>query len=61
MQDRAQRLALDATIETLGPSFASVRVAGQPGLVDAFEMACSLGPHDCLVDSVACCELTEER
>lgn len=27
----------------------SVTVSGQGGFVDAFEMACSLGPIDCLV------------
>jgi acylphosphatase len=56
VRDRAARLALDATIEELGPQRITLVVAGQPGLVDAFEMACSLGPLDCLVLDVARCE-----
>jgi acylphosphatase len=53
---RAARLALEATIEELGAQRITVVVAGQPGLVDAFEMACSLGPLDCLVLDVERCE-----
>jgi hypothetical protein len=30
-----------------------VNVSGAAELVDAFEMACSLGPYDCLVLEVA--------
>jgi hypothetical protein len=29
-----------------------MRVSGQPDLVDAFEMAMSLGPEDCIVHDV---------
>ncbi len=46
---RAARLDLDAWIEDAGPERFCVRVAGKPDLIDAFEMACSLGPLDCLV------------
>ncbi|TYC59007.1 hypothetical protein FMN50_08685 [Rhodobacterales bacterium] len=43
----------------------SLAVEGQVDLVDAFEMACSLGPHDCIVleaeSSTATPELFEHR
>ena len=46
---RAARLSLD--LEERGASSESFacRVSGPLALVDAFEMACSLGPLDCLV------------
>ena len=46
---RAERLGLDLQF---GPSSAeaiAVNVSGAVELVDAFEMACSLGPFDCFV------------
>jgi acylphosphatase len=46
---RAHRLALSAGIDTIGPDRVEVSVAGDAALVDAFEMACSLGPINCLV------------
>jgi hypothetical protein len=46
---RARRLALSVGIGTIGPNRIEVFVSGDPALVDAFEMACSLGPIDCLV------------
>jgi hypothetical protein len=46
---RAHRLALKAGIETLGTDRVEVSVVGEAALVDAFEMACSLGPINCLV------------
>lgn len=46
---RAHRLALDHRVEALDPGRAVVTVSGEADLVDAFEMACSLGPADCLV------------
>ncbi|TAI66292.1 hypothetical protein [Bradyrhizobium sp. Leo170] len=49
---RARRLQLDAVVETATPDCIEVAVSGQPALVDAFEMACSLGPIDCLVRDV---------
>ncbi|WP_027578624.1 hypothetical protein [Bradyrhizobium sp. Ai1a-2] len=49
---RAQRLQLDAMVELATPERIEVAVSGQPALVDAFEMACSLGPIDCLVRDV---------
>jgi acylphosphatase len=49
---RAARLSLDAGVSDLRPDRVRVTVSGQPDLVDAFEMACSLGPIDCLVEDV---------
>jgi hypothetical protein len=46
---RARRLALSADIGAFGPDRIEVSVSGEADLVDAFEMACSLGPIDCLV------------
>lgn len=49
VRHRAGRLALELTVIREGRAAAAYRVGGQPDLVDAFEMACSLGPADCLV------------
>jgi hypothetical protein len=49
---RAARLSLDAELSDPRPDRMRVTVSGQPDLVDAFEMACSLGPIDCLVEDV---------
>ena len=49
---RAARLSLDAEPPDLRPDRVRVTVSGQPDLVDAFEMACSLGPIDCLVADI---------
>ena len=49
---RARRLQLDVTVEIARPDRIEVAVSGQPALVDMFEMACSLGPIDCLVRDV---------
>jgi acylphosphatase len=49
---RAARLSLDTIAVNLGTDRISIAVSGQPELVDAFEMACSLGPIDCLVEDV---------
>jgi hypothetical protein len=46
---RAERLALRAGIEMVAPDRIEVSVIGADELVDAFELACSLGPIDCLV------------
>lgn len=50
---RGARLALDWTILSLDAAGLTVRVAGQADLVDAFEMACSLGTEDSLIRDVA--------
>jgi len=49
VQHRAERLALRAGIGTVTSDRIEVSVAGDEELVDAFELACSLGPIDCLV------------
>lgn len=49
VHDRADRLALEAGIAAVTPERIEVSVAGQEELIDAFELACSLGPIDCLV------------
>jgi hypothetical protein len=50
---RARRLSVEAEMAKLGPEGAEVRVTGEPDLIDAFEMACSLGPIDCLVEDTS--------
>jgi hypothetical protein len=46
---RAARLALDLGLRAIDTDRAEMTVLGDPDLVDAFEMACSLGPIDCVV------------
>lgn len=55
---RAARLNLDLLVHEAAEDFFVVQVSGQPDLIDAFEMACSLGPIDCLVMD---CERAEIR
>ncbi len=49
MDRRARRLDLGTSVRTSSPELIVVDVTGQRDLIDAFEMACSLGPLDCLV------------
>lgn len=49
MRHRAARLSIEAWPRRLEGGRIEVEVAGQADLVDMFEMACSLGPIDCLV------------
>lgn len=49
---RARLLDLVATWGEEAPGRMVVTVRGQGDFVDAFEMACSLGPLDCLVHEV---------
>lgn len=49
---RALRLDLDLNLMELSKVHASLTVEGEGELVDAFEMACSLGPHDCVITDV---------
>jgi acylphosphatase len=49
VRHRAERLALRANIGTVTPNRIEISVAGDEELLDAFELACSLGPIDCLV------------
>lgn len=46
---RAGRLALELDVGACDETMVSVSVAGQEALIDMFEMACSLGPYDCIV------------
>jgi acylphosphatase len=46
---RAARLALHAAVRAATSNHIELVVAGEEDLVDAFEIACSLGPIDCLV------------
>jgi hypothetical protein len=52
LRARAAKLDLHLVIEALQPDACRLVVSGQPGLIDAFEMAASLGPLDCLVLAV---------
>ncbi|WP_407178627.1 hypothetical protein [Bradyrhizobium sp. STM 3562] len=52
VQHRAQRLQLDVVVERIGADLIEVAISGPRDLVDALEMACSLGPIDCLVREV---------
>ena len=49
---RVVRLALEASPPDLRSDRVRITVSGQDDLVDAFEVACSLGPIDCRVDDV---------
>jgi len=49
MRHRAERLSLEARFGRLGTERVEVEVGGEADLIDMFEMACSLGPIDCLV------------
>lgn len=46
---RAARLDLDVSITSADAGRVAVEISGQTDLIDAFEMACSLGPLDCIV------------
>lgn len=49
IRHRADRLALHAGIGMVTEDRIEVSVAGDEELLDAFELACSLGPIDCIV------------
>ncbi len=49
MRHRAERLSIRAEARRLDAARVDVEVEGDTDLVDMFEMACSLGPIDCLV------------
>lgn len=46
---RARRLDLHIDFGVCDTGSATLSVRGQEDLVDAFEMACSLGPYDCVI------------
>lgn len=49
VRHRAGRLALEHGLGAVEADSAEVMVRGHPDLIDAFEMACSLGPLDCMI------------
>jgi hypothetical protein len=49
VRHRAERLSLRAGFRAVSTGRIVVSVAGAAELIDAFELACSLGPIDCLV------------
>ncbi|MBU2935571.1 MULTISPECIES: hypothetical protein [Pacificibacter] len=51
-EHRARRLSLQLVTQDQSDTCAKMIVTGQPDLVDAFEMAMSLGPQDCVVHDV---------
>ena len=46
---RAARLDVDVSVTSAFSGRVAVEISGQPDLIDAFEMACSLGPLDCMI------------
>jgi hypothetical protein len=48
-EHRAARLDLGLHVGPLSTALAELAVSGPEPLVDAFEMACSLGPTNCLI------------
>ncbi|MCD2172451.1 hypothetical protein [Rhizobium sp. C4] len=51
-QHRANRLSLGIDFGAASDRFFDVTVTGDEALVDMFEMACSLGPYDCIIQDV---------
>ena len=49
---RAERLSLVFELQETKPNGMDMRVEGLVDLVDCFEVACLLGPADCLIDNV---------
>ena len=52
-EHRARRLDLAARLDAVGSEMVAVTVEGEADLIDAFEMACSLGPVTCIVRDVS--------
>jgi hypothetical protein len=50
---RAGRLDLSMDIGDCSETSVALSVGGHEALVDMFEMACSLGPYDCIVLDVS--------
>jgi hypothetical protein len=55
VRHRAARLDLAIDIGSVSDEAVTLTVRGASDLVDAFEMACSLGPYQCLVLDVTRC------
>ena len=49
---RAGRLDVSLDVGACSDTAIAVSVSGQDALIDMFEMACSLGPYDCIVHDV---------
>lgn len=49
MRHRAGRLSLNPEFGSIGEERIEVALGGDGDLIDMFEMACSLGPIDCVV------------
>ena len=52
-EHRARRLDLQARLDDASPRAVTMTVAGEADLIDAFEIACSLGPAGCLIRDIA--------
>lgn len=52
-EHRAAKLDIWLDICSSASECVKINVEGEPDLVDAFEMACSLGPQDCIILDVA--------
>jgi acylphosphatase len=51
-RQRAALLALRVVSLRTGPGLVEALVAGEPALLGMFEMACALGPGNCIVDDM---------
>lgn len=59
IKNRAQRLSLAGSVRLLGPDLIELYLLGNGTLVDAMEVACSLGPLDADVHDVVSTQLNE--
>nr|WP_321509974.1 hypothetical protein [uncultured Celeribacter sp.] len=60
-QHRATRLSVELVPQDQTERSARMQVTGQVDLVDAFEMAMSLGPEDCIVHDVSRADVTTDE
>ncbi len=52
IQHRADILDVDVKVKTASSSLMEISASGHPILIEAFEIACSLGPLESTVDSI---------
>lgn len=52
IQHRADILDVDLEVKSASSSLMEISASGHPILIDAFEIACSLGPLESTVDSI---------
>ena len=57
MDRHARKLGLEKRIIAASPERIEMAVKGPPALIDAMEMACSLGPIDIWVEDIECLPL----